>query len=194
MLEESYQQPAENSALHLFRRLGRHTVTNLVRALLSNRMRAANVRGNLLSQNDPELLAFWREAMERALRLVLAPETKDILHRVTNHLKSGKLGMEALESIQTYLSCSKFFEATNAFANVAIALMTKDGSLRSNVLDVKTAPQAIVDDVQKLIDTVSSIRVLLNACPKSEEEYIAGHQGYIAMLRTVFDLYKPGAP
>ena len=188
-LEESYQQPAENPTLHLFRTLGRYTVTNLVRALLSNRMRTAKVRNNLLSKNNTEILAFWREEFERVLHLVISSETKDILNRTTGYLKSGKWGTEVLESIQTYLTSVTFFESVTAFTNVANALIIKAGTLRANVIDLKIAPQIVVDDIQTLIDSVLPIRTLLNACPKSEEEYISGHTEYIALLRTLFELY-----
>ncbi len=190
-LEESYQQPTENSALHLFRLLGRNSVTNLVRALLGNRMRSAKVQDNLLSKTDIDILAVWREEFERILHIiVIAPETKEILQQVTDYLKSGKLGTDALESIQAYLSCTGFFEAASAFVNVANKFITKDGTLRANVIDSKIAPHSIVDNVQLLIDNVSSIRTLLNSCPKSEEEYVTGHKEYIALLRTVFSLYN----
>ena len=150
-LEESYQQPAENSTLHLFRTLGRYTVTNLVRALLSNRMRTAKVRDNLLSKNNSEILTFWREEFKQALHLVIDPETKSILNRASGYLKGGKTGTEALGVIQTYLASVTFFESATAFTNVANALIIKAGTLRANVIDLKIAPQIVIDDVQTLL-------------------------------------------
>jgi ATP-dependent helicase/nuclease subunit A len=188
-LEEGYQQSLENSTLHLFRTLGRYNVTNLVRALLSNRMRAATVQRNLLSKNDAEILVFWRKAFERALDLAVAVETKDTLTQLTSYLKSGKLGTEVLEAIQTYLPCTAFFEAVTAFANVAKSLMTDKGTLRANVIDLKSAPSTIVDNVQTLIDRVIPIRALLNVCPQNEGTYVDEHTEYIALFRTLFSLY-----
>ncbi len=188
-LEESYQQPTENAVLHLFRTLGRYNVTNLIRALLSNRMRAAKVQAGLLKKSDMEILAVWQEKFESVLHLIVAEETKNILNQATSYLKSGKLGTDALEAIQSFLPIATFFEAATAFTNVAKSLLTNNGTLRTNVIDLKIAPSNFMDDLQKWIEKIIPIRTLLSACPKSEEEYVASHKEYIAQLRTIFALY-----
>lgn len=188
-LEEGYQQTSENPTLHLFRTLGRYNVTNLVRALLSNRMRAATVQRNLLSKSDAEMLKFWQEEFERALSPVLSSDTKEFLNGVSQYLKSGKVGTDALEAMQAYFRSTGFFEEAAAFRNVVNKLITDKGTLRANVIDSKSAPSSIVDDVQTLIDDIIPLRPLLNACPKNEETYTAEHTEYIALLRTAFSLY-----
>jgi ATP-dependent helicase/nuclease subunit A len=188
-LEESYQQPTENAVLHLFRTLGRYNITNLMRALLSNRMRAAKVRAGLLKKSDVEILTYWQEEFEHVLHLVVADKTKNILNQATSYLKSGKLGTDALEAIQSFLPDATFFEAATAFTIVTKSLLTNSGTLRANVIDLKIAPSNFMGDLQKWIEKIIPIRALLTACPKSEEEYVASHKEYIAQLRTVFALY-----
>jgi ATP-dependent helicase/nuclease subunit A len=187
-LEESYEQPEENPTLHLFRTLGRQTVTNLVRALLNNRMRATTVRNDLLSKTNAEILSLWRREFEDILQIATSKETREILKNVRSYLKSGKTASDALEAIQAYLLTSEFFESASAFAAVSKRLIVKEGTLRKNVIDEKTAPRSILAEMEEWIERVLPIRSLLNNCPKSENEYVESHQEYLDLLRAVFDL------
>ncbi len=188
-LDQAYQKPNENDVLHLFRTLGRGNTTELTRALLNNRMRAAKIRKHLLSKNVDEILSFWRKEFERVLSFCTSQETKSILNEVTGCLKSGKFGAGALEAIIPYLNTSEFFETVTRFANVTKSLIIKEGTLRKNVIDDKTTSPQLKEDIESFIEQVLPLRNLLDKAPKNEDEFIVGHTEYIALLRTVFYLY-----
>jgi ATP-dependent helicase/nuclease subunit A len=188
-LEQAYQEPTENSSLHLFRTIGRHGVTNLVRTLLNNRMRAARITKDLLSKSDTDILAFWRAAIEHSLNFIDSRKTKDSLNELTRYFKSGKIAMGVLPVLQAYLTSTGFFETTSAFSELAKALITNSGTLRKNVIDEESTPANLLNEVEQLIETISQIRPLLDQCPANEEEYTKVHQQYLAQLRTAFAIY-----
>ncbi len=188
-LEQAYQEPTENSSLNLFRTIGRHGVTNLVRTLLNNRMRAARITKDLLSKSDTDILAFWRGAIEHSLNFIDSRKTKDFLNELTRYFKSGKIAMGVLPVLQVYLLSTGFFETTLAFSELAISLITNSGTLRKNIIDEESVPHTQLTEINQLIDTVSKIRPLLDQCPANEEEFTKVHQQYLAQLRTAFAIY-----
>ncbi|MFI5202744.1 MAG: UvrD-helicase domain-containing protein, partial [Candidatus Kapaibacterium sp.] len=188
-LEEAYEHPNESDVLRLFRKLGRHEVTELIRALLRNRARSERIRKQLLVKNADEVLAFWRGYVEQALSICADPSVKVLLEEVQRDLKKGKNAQDFLLLIQAYDAASGFFETAKAFTAVTNKLLTKNGTLRANLIDFVAAPMGLQPKVDELIAKILPIRNLLNACPESKDAYTVEHLEYLALLRTVFDLY-----
>ncbi|HET6399914.1 MAG TPA: UvrD-helicase domain-containing protein [Candidatus Kapabacteria bacterium] len=188
-LEEAYENINDSNTLRLFRKLGRHEVTELVRALLRNRARAERIRKHLLAKNTDEVLAFWRGHIEQALSICGDPSVKELVWEVKRCLKKGKTVQDFLLLIQGYEVATEFFETAKTFTAVVNKLLTKNGTLRANLIDFSTAPIGMQSEVDELISKILPLRDLLNACPESEEVYKTDHLEYLALLRTVFDLY-----
>ncbi len=188
-LEEAYLQTGENAILHLFRTLGRHTVTNIVRTLLSNRQRTERIRKSLLSKKDDEVLSLWSNAIESTALIAIDSRTSDIFHEAQNYTKSGQDGTSLSLAIIAYDQANSFIEKVAVFCVVLNRLLTDKNAIRARAIDLESMPPEFASSFQNWLSHAISSRSLLAAIPASDMEFRSQHSEYLTLMRTAFDLY-----
>ena len=188
-LDEAYQAKEETPLLHLFRALGRSDVTGLIRTLIANRSRSANIQKVLLSEPDDKILSAWRTEFEQVLGFPNQPSTKALLASIMECKKNGVRAQEVEPYFEAFISAKGFFETVYAFYGLASRLITKDRTIHSQRIDLKKLSPELASDIANLIAWYGSHEPLLKACPVSEEEFETEHREYISLLRATFNLY-----
>ena len=188
-LELAYEAKDEPPVLHLFRTLGRSDVTGLIRTLLANRSRSATTERLLLSKTDDEILAAWRAEFEQVLHYPTKLSTKALIESLMSFSKNGIRGTETRPFADAYLISNGFFESVSSFFALGAMLITDNGTLHSQRIDLKKLPAGLDSDVADFIAWHDSHESLLKACPSSEKEFESEHREYIFLLRATFALY-----
>ncbi len=188
-LDEAYQDSADNQILHLFRKLGRKNVTNLVRSLLNNRARASKLTRNLLCKNDAQILSFWQSFLELELEIAIAPKTKSLFEDLIPNLKPGVRGQEVVPLILAYRTANGFFESCKAIYGIGDKLITNEGTLNSQRIAFDQLPADLQNSLSEFVSWFLHIEPLLKVCPANTEQFQTEHTEYIVLLRSVFALF-----
>ncbi len=187
-LEEAYEK--ENSeVLTLFRTLGRHAITELVRALLSNRARTDRIQRDLLSKSDTEIIQSWRYEIERSLQFISTSWVRSLLFEIKSNLKTGIKGQEVLPLFEEYVSADSFLDRARTFYALCDKLITEKGTLHSQRVNLDELSDDLKPAISVFIKQFNTLCPLLENIPASEEEFLHYHQQYLNFLRSVFSLY-----
>ncbi len=188
-LSEAYEASEVPSVLHLFRTLGRGTVTNLIRALLQNRTRSANIQKLLLTKADGVILEILQQDFERILAYCGEVSTDSFLRDLTAFVKPGKSGQEALPFFSAYLNAESRFDKIRAFAQLADKIVTDKGTLNSLRIELKQLPERLSIEATEFISSFEALEPLLNTVPGTIEEFRKEHHQYLSLVRATFELY-----
>ena len=194
-LEEAYAGDLESDMLQLFRRHGRRELAELIRVLLRNRARARRVQQKLLQQSDDDVLAFWREHIEKACDVVHDGSLESRLVELSRYVKRNKNGapsknaQEFQDAVNAFAATSGFFERASSLRLVAKKFITGKGEPNSNVFNFGECPPGVEFLARSIIEQIQPIRQLIEVCPGSESEFQEQHRDYLAQVRGTFQLY-----
>lgn len=187
VLEEAYAQQTESEILRAFRALGRRGMTNTIRALLNNRMRADTVRDILLSRPDEEILEEWYQAALDELSLPDRELLRGHLHALLGHFKTGAIGKKGEQATLDFLANDprSYLEAIHT---LLASMSTKAGTIPAHTFE-KSAPADICEQLNGIFASLTAQRPLLGLLVDGKEAFVVGHREYLRIVRAAYDLY-----
>lgn len=185
-LDEAYDQTEESDILHLFRSLGRHEVKNLLRTMLSHHSRTVALREHLLQASDEQIIASWHAEAERILAY---PErAREVISDLRAAVKGGVRGQEIEPLFLAFESASGTLDIAIAFAELVKLLLTKEGNVHSQRIDLKRVSADLEVERAELLHYVECYKSLLDSLPETGEAFDLEHREYLRLMRAALHL------
>ncbi len=166
ILNKAYtiEDSSEAALLPVFRLFGRRKVALLIHSYLGSRFRLNDLKSSLYSQNDKEILNYWKNTLDNILK-------KEIIDKIDisfferllqDKTKKGTHRQNADEALSNYLYSKKIGEKVKNYSALINSFFTKDYTLTGRLFSSETKEAfqneaiAVVGPYAKYFDLINS--------------------------------------
>jgi ATP-dependent helicase/nuclease subunit A len=184
LLDDAYASDVESETLRTFRALGRKSVTQVVRALLGNRLRASKIQAELLTRDDDQIVDAWYTALKDELSWLAGDDVAETLNALIPFLKSDAKARSAEQSVISFLRTR---DAEHAHA-LCKGLLTQTYEPRKVL--VEEIDPAVRLTLDRLAARLKSSAHVIEHFAEGKAAFVAAHTEYLRLMRSLFAIYE----